>query len=724
MSVATWSPGLLREGEQIPRRAVTPHKQASLVRTEERRPSHDERHASRPGETRSIMPVTTWRPDLFHPGERIPRKVVTIPSDQQQLLDRPDAWSRRGIPNVPPSVLEGVKKFHTLKQAPEPVRPSTEHQTTKEDRQTDNDSDSDEDGSEISWESSPSEHRHAPALAKASKDLVNRIAANSSPTPTRKQNPVNSESEPARLPRHAQARFSLPLDQPVSSLASADDTLEVEVPKAVAPLRTTASETVGIPLEPTPPSAQVIIPSTYTDTTQERCAKPPQPTRKRLMKDPNKAWSKPTPAAPTSPAVLSTRTPALVQPGSNYMPVNSSGITRPITTLPSAKGGVTPLPGLTDAMQNVAGIEETTREARSSGSERIPPNGPASQVPYTAFRLAYPDFQANKNDFIRALLCLKQICKNKSIARFLYDDFVRVFCRDYMHYITLDRENQETLTAAKWYNQNVKTPLYLKGLLTPENLQEALDQYPSEAESLRNKAKEIARSQQDVDSKAGTATPLEAETVAPTTKKSLPKPSLIVSTAPEPIPQLGPSHVEIASDPIDISRPAAKSPLRPTTANSGPARDSARRFSVSKAMIPRPHSPEYIPVSPSMKENQPLNRSEWEELKKWSTSRKQPEFKVHLPAPAAPPPPPLTSKASQHRSQQKLPVVAYSKKHSLPADLLRSTDVPLSQQSNAESIAEPKPKKRKSNRDADGGDRGFARYLSRAFSSMPAPSGP
>ncbi|KAK4218315.1 hypothetical protein QBC37DRAFT_413068 [Rhypophila decipiens] len=679
------------------------------------------------------MLVTTWRPDLFHPGERIPRRVVTIPRDQQQLLDRPDAWSRRGIPNVPPSVLEGVKKFHTLKQAAEPVRPSAEHQT-KENLQADNDSDSEEDGSEISWESSPSEHRYAPALAKASKALVDRIAANSSPTRTRKQNPVNSESEPARLPRQAQARFSLPLNQPVSSLASADDTLEVEVPKAVAPLRTAASEAIGIPLEPTPPSAQVIIPSTYTDATQEGPAKPPQPIRKRLMKDPNKAWSKPTPAVLTSPAVESTRTLALVQPGPSYMPVNPSVGTGPITTLQSANA--------TDAMQNVPGIEENTREARSSGSERIPPNGPASQVPYTAFRLAYPDFQANKNDFIRALLCLKQISKNKSIARFLYDDFVRVFCRDYMHYITLDRENQETLTAAKWYNQNVKTPLYLKGLLTPENLQEALDQYPSEAESLRSKAKEIARSQKDVDSKAVTATPLEAETVAPTTKKSLPKPSLIVSTAPKPIPQQGPSHAEIVSDPIDISRPAARSPLRPTTANSGSTRDSAIRFSFSKAIIPgphspeftsvskaitpHPHSPEYIPVSPSIKENQPLNRSEWDELNKWSTSRQQPEFKVHIPAPAAPPPPPpLTSKANQHRSQQKLPVVAYSKKHSLPADLLRSTGVPLSQQSNAESIAEPKPKKRKANRDADGLDHGFARYLERrAFSSTPAPPGP
>lgn len=725
------------------------------------------------------MPVVDWSPDLLGPGQKIPRSVVHIPKDQERLLRRDDAWSRIGIPNVPVEVLESVKSFYLQNH-----KPLSQNQSPEKDAEPADDSD--DEGSAISWEQSPTQHRVGPPPVKASESLASTRNSTPSPGLTRNQLVMADELEPRLVqvqepepePRQKpHARRNLPLDPPMSSLASADEILEVEKPKAIdAPLDTVIKEAGGIPLDPTPPSAQ-IIPSTYIDHSQQGSSKPPQAIRQRLMKDPSKAWGIPkspkvhSPAA-TAPTSAISLTKLSSKPGSS----GETRTTKSTTSVPD----VSSLPPVARVVNKSRGFQETSHQAHSSSSERIPPNGPPSQVPYTAFKLAYPDFDAPKNDFIRALLSLKHIQKNKSIPRGCYDDFVRVFCGDFMGYITRDPDDgEETLSAAKFYNWHFEGRLYTKGLITPENLQDAINQYPSEVAAIITERPKRTGSKKAVNTKPSKALPGQAaQPPTPKPDKGVPKTPLIVSSVTLPKEKPDHSHLELASDPIDAPAPAAnlitKEPNKPLAYGVPPIPKrispkptvSARASSVPKSNSPHPHrprSPEFIPPSPSINaEGEAPTRPRQEEPRRLSTSRQAspmldsgreeprrrsiahlaspalcsrreepsrlstthqtpaaPGFKVPpLPAAAAPtaaPHPTQTLTSDETRRPEVAPVAAYGKRHSLRAEPLVDTSVPLSQQSTAESIVEPKRKKRRTKKDV--GDVAFAKYLEKRFSS-------
>jgi hypothetical protein len=101
-------------------------------------------------------------------------------------------------------------------------------------------------------------------------------------------------------------------------------------------------------------------------------------------------------------------------------------------------------------------------------------------VPFIAFKLAYPDYQATLKDFIRAVKCLLKYQKDKALSEFLYDDFIRVFCGDYLAYIRSLSEGQAACPALRWYNANVSRPFYFGGVINKKNLTEIPKQYPEE----------------------------------------------------------------------------------------------------------------------------------------------------------------------------------------------------------------------------------------------------
>ncbi|KAM7187946.1 hypothetical protein V8F20_010757 [Naviculisporaceae sp. PSN 640] len=466
------------------------------------------------------MPVVNWSPDLLGPGRNVPLplSVVTIPRDQEQLLDREDAWSRKGIPNVPVDVLESVKNFYLQNH-----KSSSQNQSREEEPAGEPAEESDDEGSVISWEPSPTQHRVGVAPVKESLARTRNPA--SSPSLTGKELSVVDRPEQAQAqatePRQKpQARRNLLPDPPMSSLASADEILQVEVPKAIdaASLNPVSKEAGAVSLDPTPPSAQIIIPSTYTDPSQPMPPKPP--IRQRLMKDPSKAWGIPDSPKVHSPAL--TAPPSAIPLTKSNPKLSSSGETRTTTSITSVQAAV--------------------NQVHSSSSEAIPPNGRPSQVPYTAFKIAYPDFNAPKNDFIRALLALRHIQKNKSIPRDCYDDFVRIFCGDYLAYIQRDPgDKEEVLSASRFYNWHFGERLYMKGLLTPETLQDAIDQYPSEVAILTTQKPKRTVAKEVINAKAPAALPVQGPTPLP--EERVPKTPLIVSSAPVPGPEERPNHI-------------------------------------------------------------------------------------------------------------------------------------------------------------------------------------
>lgn len=114
----------------------------------------------------------------------IHHRYTVVPSDQQELLRRPDAWNTKGPPNIPPKVLQHAKETFTRQLKPgadtlqgTPVtkgsgrlnetsrqnqgRSERASEDSMEDDQDHEHSDDDK-GVPIPWSSSPTHHRQAP----------------------------------------------------------------------------------------------------------------------------------------------------------------------------------------------------------------------------------------------------------------------------------------------------------------------------------------------------------------------------------------------------------------------------------------------------------------------------------------------------------------------------------------------------------------------------------
>jgi hypothetical protein len=511
------------------------------------------------------------------PSGRLRRRIFEIPKDQQELLDRPDAWDT-SRPNVPISVLESLKDFERRNRARKAgndkavddaiavvARSSTLPPQNDAGIPSGEDleelSDNDGRASAMSWSLSPDreQQRYVP---------VHDPPTQPSPPPpssifpsqevVRQVSPENP-SLPS-LPRKPAAR-SLPFPPFPSSSLSTDEGLEVQVPRAITDIpEPLERRNLTLQPDPTPPSAQFhVIPSTFVEQASSAVQLPepePQPQqkqkRRRLMKMPDfgefsivprsdkKPATRSRVAGPPSSATLEGPTPVLpfvvTTPvrakanNNNQFPTtpshpppetpltfqtrskpkapkprvrrasrSSSSASSPgaFTTSPvereeNVRRGTSvevvkpekrkqiPGPGEDSSLQD--GVKISTQKASQpqlSSSDRIPPNGPASQVPYTAFKLAYPDYQGSLLDFLRGVIVLRQIADDNVIAEFIYDDFVRVFSGEYLDYIRATSDSSP-LTCPKYYHKFVKRICYTSGLLTRECLHDVLDRYPDE----------------------------------------------------------------------------------------------------------------------------------------------------------------------------------------------------------------------------------------------------
>ncbi|KAK0751486.1 hypothetical protein B0T18DRAFT_402592 [Schizothecium vesticola] len=623
----TWEPD---GGRRIPRRILqVPKDQQPLLERD------DSWHPMRSGnipvpeailssaeeaylESKAPRPPTVPNPQLVHPpattsqnrkrstppdfdeedpvgDRRVTRQVLQVPKDQQPLLERDDSWhsARSGSGNVPEpeAVLSSAKEAYLesnaprRKQKPQPqaspppptipspqlVHPSaTASQIRK--RSAPPDFDEEDSGErQVSWSPSPSRHLRP----DSSPDAVPMEGVETLPAQRLPLSRSPSRSLRRRIPQ--------PVPPPSSSQVS--DELEIEVPLAITHVPEAAPPKKSLrPLSPTPPSAQ-IIPSTLKGIASSAR---PETKRFRRMVDISSRFSPPlaelaTPVPPTSTAGGMTATatsPAFSQlDSSNFAPPSPS-----------------PIP-----LRHV--IKDPARSLQnSSASDRPPPNGPPSQVPFVAFRTAYPEFSATLNDFLRAVLSVQSLQQQSRLPEFLYDDYIRVFCQDYMDYVKGHDPTTQPLPIFKYYNENVSIPEYTERIILRANLSDVLDCYPTEVAALRSGVRGSIQKEPAASNNRRSFSYRDSSTSRKRSIETVNPPSLAVEVAKPPVQSaevVKPAihTAELAFDPIEVAEATQPQPPRKPFSRSTSINSLSNR-SFSAAAVPAPEKTLARRVSP------------------------------------------------------------------------------------------------------------------------------
>lgn len=524
-------------------------------------------------------------------GRFIHHKYTVIPSDQQELLSRPDAWNTKGIPNLPPKVLQDVKETyvrqlrsaaasdqatpergdssrangssrqrngHSKHVAKEESVGSREHEPSDE-----------EDEIPIPWTPSPSHHKQAPVrrdelpTPRRAKLRVPSSSPNgpgnmppppsspprpgslpvpsSPPLPARQASPAMVSQMPVKKANRPTATRRAPVispkasvvhGAPPSSLVSEPD-LEYQPPRAITDVLSSADPVLSSTRPPprahrvlrslqqpapTPPSAQepVTVPCTWKEPSssgkRQHTAEEPEKKRRRLMKAPPFESSQAVDLNGAAPPSGSKQAPISLNDSQTS---TSSSTLSMMATTPAKRYAdphlgrgpgpkmdregnqfavSPPLEPLTkviqqsekgyDSLQSLGPVDHSS----FSSSGKPPPNGPASQAPYLAFIAAYPSYKGTLRDFVSAAISIIQLQESRSLAEFLYDDYIRVWAHHYRNYVAncIDAD-KEVLKAIKWYNEYVPRPVFTKRIFTKGNITDITGHHRKEAESCRRK---------------------------------------------------------------------------------------------------------------------------------------------------------------------------------------------------------------------------------------------
>ncbi|RDW87482.1 hypothetical protein BP5796_03176 [Coleophoma crateriformis] len=119
---------------------------------------------------------------------------------------------------------------------------------------------------------------------------------------------------------------------------------------------------------------------------------------------------------------------------------------------------------------------------------------PSSSVSiFSAYKNTYPDIDIGQRTFIKACVYIEWLVEQKKQPHpFLWDDFIRVYSTDYVKYVERiakgikDFEKSKALTGLDYYNNEIESPILVKGILNPENLQEALNNAPKDVAKFRS----------------------------------------------------------------------------------------------------------------------------------------------------------------------------------------------------------------------------------------------
>ncbi|RDW73304.1 hypothetical protein BP6252_07211 [Coleophoma cylindrospora] len=119
---------------------------------------------------------------------------------------------------------------------------------------------------------------------------------------------------------------------------------------------------------------------------------------------------------------------------------------------------------------------------------------PSSSVSiFSTYKNTYPELDIGQRTFIKACVYIEWLVEQKKQPHpFLWDDFIRVYSTDYVKYVERiakgikDFEKSKAMTGLDYYNNEIESPILVKGILNPENLQEALNNAPKDAAKFRS----------------------------------------------------------------------------------------------------------------------------------------------------------------------------------------------------------------------------------------------
>ncbi|KAL2271053.1 hypothetical protein VTJ83DRAFT_424 [Remersonia thermophila] len=584
-----------------------------------------------------------WSPSHLAGRSTVPRRYFQVPKDQRKLLDSPAAWSSV---NVPPEVLQDLapptpeppaeqkgkeeaaqttsnfnKLSHAVSalagrvdsfcRANSPVRspaatddaPDQSRSDAEVEAEAEADRDpevSSSDGWDTSWSSSPSAHLRPPGPRQepnpsAGGSPARSLDLYSSPPAARALFACAPQLElpPSSSPGRPPTRHLEPSPARVQHLARAP---ELSLPSSS--LASGAQEPEVAVFEPAPPSAQV-IPCTIAEEASP--VRPPELKRRRLMKPiPASCFSSPGPGGQEGKPPRATE---ISQPSS---PVLSSSPPRWATAVrepPAARE-----PHSSRAEQRDAIAATPYPFARSSNEpDAPPPDGPPSQAPYAVFKAAYPDYKGSLGVFLRGVLCILNLQQKKALPAFLYDDFVRVFSTDYLDYIQSLKSSEPALKAIQFYSENVSRPLYMKGVLTKDNVADIPARHPQHATTLQ-------------------AVP-EAATAASAAPSTLDR-----STPAPPAPPEAP--VSDGPPPAETPRWTRQQPPPGSAPATSPPREapSPSPVSIRTAPAPSPLPPAPSIPPPTLQPPSPTSRTRVD-------SSLPPQFETQPPPPSPSPPP-------------------------------------------------------------------------------------
>jgi hypothetical protein len=586
------------------------------------------------GNTVTPAAWTSWSPGSDN-RTKIHRRFVQVPSDQQKLLDRAElAWVPRGFPNVPPGVLEDVKTHNARacrprtpvgrealssqpttpvpdavealssqavslyqarmvalsSQPASPAQTTTVHeQSNRTSAGTGGDSDGEEEasGTSIPWSSSPPSHFGGP------------LRQQELPTTTGSRSRRFSGQDDRRAEVHTLARAPI-LDFPPSSSAASGPVLEVEVPKAITDVLEPVDQRLAAVLEPTPPSAQV-MPCTNTEITSPAKASKTQ-RRRRMKQFPAAILASLDPAGRGDVSGVTLPEGTADAPSRLSSPVVSpsspiSGLSR--TDLALSAPGNGQIPASAKQPDNATSTSQLVgKQVSSNPSVTLPRNGPPSQAPFVAFIQAYPDYKGSLGDFLRGVMCILQLQKERALSEFLYDDFVRVFAGDYLDYIMTVVHDQPALPAVQFYNLNVSRPLYTKSVLTKDNIKDVANQYPKKTRAIQHILEEetpetVPRSRptrQTPGSVGGDKTAAQPAFVTTKTAGAL-RHNGLPSAASFMGSGLVPQMAELPTDSIPMT--SQPWPAQEHRGPVGPLENSAGNWGLSAVSPPRPKAPKF-----------------------------------------------------------------------------------------------------------------------------------
>ncbi|KAK8122020.1 hypothetical protein PG984_010690 [Apiospora sp. TS-2023a] len=112
-------------------------------------------------------------------------------------------------------------------------------------------------------------------------------------------------------------------------------------------------------------------------------------------------------------------------------------------------------------------------------------------TPFDQYTNAYPAYKHHGDvwEFVKACVYIQQLQRNRALATYQYDDFIRAWTEGFVPYVhRFDIESsKKPLTAIEWYMETVDNAhfQFRKGIVTRENLETVFEKHPAEANEAR-----------------------------------------------------------------------------------------------------------------------------------------------------------------------------------------------------------------------------------------------